>query len=96
MAKPVSPKSEPQRLVPATPEPTAETAASGMDEGRQLARRYMADLVRLLAGICLSERSEAALHTRVLAAKQIIELGGSIPQAVPPAPQLQGDGGEPS
>jgi hypothetical protein len=59
-------------------------------------------LVRLHAGIALSPDSEAALHTRMLAAKEIRELAGGIPQTAPPAPQPQdengdgGDGGDPS
>jgi hypothetical protein len=70
-----------------------------MERARELARRYLPDLVLLHAGIALSAQSEAALHTRMLCAKEIRELAGSIPQAAPAAPRphdTDGDGTEPS
>jgi hypothetical protein len=68
-----------------------------MERARAMARRYLPDLVRLHAGIALAPDSEAALHTRMLAAKEIRELAGGIPQMAPPAPQPHdedGGGGE--
>ena len=93
--------SQPQRL-PEAPSPSATSAPEGMERARALARRYLPQLVRLHAGIALSPDSEAALHTRMLAAKEIRELAGGIPPTAPPAPEPQnengdgGDGGDPS
>ena len=89
--------SQAQRLL-AAPAPSATSAPEGMERARALARRYLPQLVRLHAGIALSPDSEAALHTRMLAAKEIRELAGGIPQTAPPPPQPQdedGDGGDP-
>jgi len=90
----------PQR-VPLPPEPSSATAAEGMELAREIARRYLPDLVRLHAGIALGSNSEALLHTRMLSAKEIREVaGGGLPQtapAAPPSPQDDGgNGGEPS
>ena len=97
MAKPPFERgSQPQRL-PEAPSPSATSAPEGMERARALARRYLPQLVRLHAGIALSPDSEAALHTRMLAAKEIRELAGSIPQTAPPAPHPRdedGDGGD--
>ena len=97
MAKPpFERRSHPQHL-PAAPAPSSTSASEGMERTRALARRYLPDLVRLHAGIALAPDSEAALHTRMLAAKEIRELAGGIPQTAPPAPQPHdedSDGGE--
>jgi hypothetical protein len=95
MAKPPFERgSHPQRL-PEAPSPSATSAPEGMERARALARRYLPELVRLHAGIALSPNSEAALHTRMLAAKEIRELAGGIPPTAPPAPQPQdGEGGD--
>jgi hypothetical protein len=58
---------------------------------REEARQYLPDLVRLFAAIALGD-SEAALHTRMLSGKQLCELAGAIPPAVP-QPPLSGGGG---
>jgi hypothetical protein len=88
-----------QRL-PEAPSPSSASSPEGMERARALARRYLPDLVRLHAGIALAPDSEAALHTRMLAAKGIRELAGGIPQTAPTAPQPQDkdghDGGDPS
>jgi hypothetical protein len=83
---------------PAAPTPAAKSALEGMDSTRVLARRYLPDAVRLLAGIALAPDSEAALHTKMLAAKEIVAIAGAIPQAVPgaPAPEAEVDGSVPS
>ena len=97
MAKPPFERGgRPQRL-PEAPSPSATSAPEGMERARALARRYLPQLVRLHAGIALAPDSEAALHTRMLAAKEIRELAGGIPQTAPPAPQPHdedSDGGE--
>jgi hypothetical protein len=66
-----------------------------MERARALARRYLLDAVDLLAGIALAPDSEAALHTRMMCAKELVAIAGVIPQAtpVPPAPR-DADGGE--
>ena len=97
MAKPPFERgSRPQRL-PEAPSPSSASSPEGMERARALARRYLPQLVRLHAGIALAPNSEAALHTRMLAAKEIRELAGGIPQTAPPAPQPHdedSDGGE--
>jgi hypothetical protein len=65
-----------------------------MTEARSLAKRYMSDAVRLLAGIAFAPDSEAPLHTRMLAAKQLIEVAGVVPPTpVAPSHEGTGDGG---
>jgi hypothetical protein len=82
------------KRLPETPSPSATSAPEGMERARVMARRYLPDLVRLHAGIALAPDSEAALHTRMLAAKEIRELAGGIPQTAPPAPQPQDEDGD--
>ena len=76
-------------LRPTTPSPSADSPSDGMTEARSLAKRYMTDAVRLLAGVAFAPDSEAALHTRVLAAKQLIEVAGIAPPT-PVAPSYEG------
>ena len=82
----------PQR-VPATPEPSSASAPEGMERARALARRYLPDAVHLLAGMAFGSDSEAALHTRMLAAKEIVAIAGAIPQATPAPPPYEAGGG---
>ena len=72
--------------------PLSATANEGMEEGRALARRYLANVVRLQAAIAFGANSEAGLHTRMLAAKSIADIAGAIPQATPTAPSFEGNG----
>jgi hypothetical protein len=68
-----------------------------METAREQSRRFLPDIVRLLAGIALSPNSEAALHTRMLAAKALMDLAGAIPQETPSLPlphEPPVDGGE--
>jgi hypothetical protein len=76
---------EPERA-PRVPPPSTAYAADGMDGARELARRYLPDAVRLLAGIALAPDSEAPLHSRMLAAKELVAIAGVIPQATPTPP----------
>ena len=78
-------------LRPTTPTPSADSPSDGMMEARSLAKRYMSDAVRLLAGIAFAPDSEAPLHTRLLAAKQLIEVAG-IAAPTPTAPSHDGSG----
>ena len=97
MAKPPSERPARAHRVPSAPPPASASAPEGMERARALARSYLPELVRLHAGIALSPDSEAALHTRMLAAKEIRELAGGIPQMAPPARQPHyedGGGGE--
>ena len=59
----------------------------GMESTRAMARRYLPDAMRLLAGIAFAPDSEAALHTKMLCAKEIVAIAGVIPQATPAPPQ---------
>jgi hypothetical protein len=82
---------DPER-VPVAPQPSAKSAPEGMENTRTLARRYLPDAVRLLAGIAFAPDSEAALHTRMLCAKEIVAIAGVIPQATPAPPPYEGAG----
>jgi hypothetical protein len=72
-----------------------------MERAREQARCFLPDVVRLLAGIALAPDSEAALHTRMVSAKQLVEIAGVIPQATPTPPtpppphERPSDGSEP-
>jgi hypothetical protein len=57
---------------------TGLNAGEGMGLAREQARCYLPDAVRLLAGIALAPDSAAALHTRMLYAKQLVEIAGVI------------------
>src|SRR6516165_3849050 len=81
---------EPPDHVPAAPPPSAASPADGMKDTRAMARRYLPDAVRLLAGVAFAPDSEAALYTRVLCAKEIVALAAAIPQATPAPPPYQG------
>ena len=99
MAKPPPERPTRSQHVPSPPAPSSRSDAEGMEHARDLSRRYLPDTVRLLAGIALAPDSEAALHTKLLAAKEIVAIAGVIPQASPAPPALQGergDSGEPS
>ena len=70
------------------------------ERARALARRYLPDAVHLFAGTAFGSDSEAALHTRTLCAKEIVEIAGVIPQATsappqPPPYERASDSGEP-
>jgi hypothetical protein len=92
MAKsPFERSNHPQR-VPSAPAPSSTSASEGMERARALARRYLPDAARLLAGNAFAPDSEAALHTRMLCAKEIVAIAGVIPQATPAAPPYEGAG----
>ena len=66
-----------------------------MELARELARRYLPDTVRLLAGFALAPDTEAGLHTRMMCARALVEIAGVIPQSTPeppvqPLPLLEG------
>ena len=89
----------PPQRVPSAPKPSAASAADGMESTRALARCYLPDAVRLYAGIAFASDSEAALHTKMLCAKEIVAIAGVIPQVAPAPPQPHdehNDGGEAS
>jgi hypothetical protein len=93
MAKPPFERGNHPPRVPATPEPSSASAPEGMARARALARRYLPDAVHLLAGMAFGSDSEAALHTRMLCAKEIVEIAGVIPQATPAPPPYEEAGG---
>jgi hypothetical protein len=47
----------------------------------------------LLAAIALGG-GESAAHTKLLACKQLVEIAGLVPPAIPAPPQPQGKGGD--
>jgi hypothetical protein len=59
------------------------SCAGRHESARDLARCYLPDTVRLLAGIALVADSEAVLHTRMTAAKDSGAIAGVIQQATP-------------
>jgi hypothetical protein len=84
--------------VPSAPPPSAASAPEGVEKARVLARRFLPDAVNLLAAIALGG-GESAAHTKLLACKQLVEIAGLVPPAIPAPPQPQaegGDSGEPS
>ena len=80
---------DPPEHVPTAPSPSAASAAEGMENTRAMARCYLPDAARLLAGIAFASDSEAALHTRMLCAKEIVAIAGVIPQATPAPPPYE-------
>jgi hypothetical protein len=99
MAKPSehASRAEHAPVVPAVPLPSSASAGDGVERARAKARRYLPDAVDFLAAVGFSAESEAALHTRVLAVKEIVSLAGAIPQPapsppLPPADERPGDG----
>ena len=93
MAKRVFERSTRPEHVPSAPAPSAASAVDGMESTRALARCYLPDAVRLFAGIAFASDSEAALHTKMLCAKEIVAIAGAIPQAAPAAPQPHDEDG---
>ena len=82
---PYMPK-RPSELVPAAPTPSAASAPEGMQQARQLARRFLPNGVLLWAGVAFGD-SEASLWVKVQCARLLAEVAGAIPQAVPEAPR---------
>jgi|SRR6516165_10542342 len=92
MPKPPFERPNRSQRAPSAPEPSSTSAPEGMEHARALGRRYLVDAVRLLAGIALAPDSEAALHTKMLCAKEIVAIAGVIPQATPAPPPYEGAG----
>jgi hypothetical protein len=57
-----------------------------VERARAKARRYLPDAVDFLAAIAFAPDSEAALHTRMLAAKEVVSIAGGVPQLSPSPP----------
>ena len=76
------------RIAGEPPAPAAAHSHDGMEGARERARRYLPDAVDFLASIAFARDSEAALHTRMLAAKEIVSIAGVIPQATPALPNV--------
>jgi hypothetical protein len=77
--------------VPEVPVPSSTSASDGLERGRTRAREFLLDAVNFLAAVGFSPNREAALHTRVMAVKELVSIAGAIPQAVPSAPLLPTD-----
>jgi hypothetical protein len=84
-------------VVPDPPPPSTSTARDGADIARALARQYLPNAVRLLAGIAFAPDSEAAAHTKMLAAKEIAVIAGVIHllTPAPPPPDERADNNKP-
>jgi hypothetical protein len=93
MAKRMFERSTHPEHVPSAPAPSSASAVDGMESTRALARCYLPDAVRLFAGIAFASDSEAALHTKMLCAKEIVAIAGVIPQATPTPPQPHDEDG---
>jgi hypothetical protein len=75
----------PARAVHAPPPPSASHAGDGMKVAREMARRYLPDAVVFLAGLAFAPDSAAPLHTKMMAAKELVSIAG-VPQPTPAAP----------
>lgn len=64
------------------PKPLSASQRDGLESGREMVRCCVPNLVRFLLSVSLSPDSEAPLHTKVMAAKELLSLV-PIPQAVP-------------
>ena len=82
----------PEDRKPTVPMPSTDDPADGVAQTRALARRYLPDATKLLAAIAFGKDTEAGLHTRMIAAKAIVDIAGVIPQATPTAPSYEGPG----
>jgi hypothetical protein len=86
------PKHPPERSnhagnVPCAPEPSASSAPAGVENTRAMARRYLPDVLGLFVNIALGkDDNESALHTRMLCAKEIVNLAGVLPPTTPQLP----------
>jgi hypothetical protein len=70
--------------VPEAPEPDAADGAGGLAEAQELASRYMTQNVRLLASVAHGKSKRVKLHSRVVAAVQLIKIANGIgSEAVP-------------
>jgi hypothetical protein len=66
-----------------------------MENAKETARRYLPDAIDFLAAVAFVNDTPASLHTRVIAAKEIIAVAAVIPQGVPMISSLsQREGGE--
>ena len=93
MAKRMFERSTHPEPVPSAPAPSAASAVDGIESTRALARCYLPDAVRLFAGIAFASDSEAAWHTKMLCAKEIVAIAGVIPQATPTPPRPRDEDG---
>ena len=66
----------PEDRKPTVPMPSTDDPADGVAQTRALARRYLPDATKLLAAIAFGKDTEAGLHTRMIAAKAIVDIAG--------------------
>jgi hypothetical protein len=69
--------------VPEPPEPGVADAAVGTETAQARAARYLPDCVRLFAGVAFGKGSKAKLHSRVVAAAQLVRIAGGMAEEVP-------------
>jgi hypothetical protein len=53
-----------------------------MENAKELARRYLPNAVELLAAVAFGDDNPASLHSRVIAAKEIITVAEILPQGI--------------
>jgi hypothetical protein len=68
---------------PVPPPAQAETASEGHDRGEEKISRYKPELIDFLLGVVLSPTSRAALHTKVIAANKLLDIGESFLNRAP-------------
>jgi hypothetical protein len=71
--------------VPVAPPPLARTAEQGIETARSRARLFLPN-ADLLAAIAFGANSECALHTELMACKELVSLAGAIPTPMPTTP----------
>jgi hypothetical protein len=70
--------------VPEAPEPDAADGVGGLAAAQELASRYMVQNTKLLAAVAHGKSKRVKLHSRVVAAVQLIKIAGGLgPEAVP-------------
>ena len=80
---------------PHPPPPSAPSPRDGLERARAILHRYLPDLVHMNIGIALADHTDASLHTRMMASKEVREAVSGAPPSVPlaPPPRDETDGG---
>jgi hypothetical protein len=85
------------KVLSAPPPPSAADGQDGIAAAREKAKRYLPDLIDLLAAIALGP-GDSSPHTRFCAAREIAALAGALPSPIPQLPvanELSRNGSEP-
>jgi len=57
-----------------------------METAQTMAARWLPECARLFAAVAFGKGSKAKLHSRVVAAAQLVKIAGGLAEAVPDAP----------